>query len=94
MKFKNFNIEDVFGPNDIEESKACIGKKGYFANNVELFDYYIKDKTNIDTLYSIDKDNVLHRFVGGRSFDYCGHYTFFLPVDKVKKTKPAKIKII
>lgn len=27
MKFKNFDIEDVFGPNDSEQAKAYIGKK-------------------------------------------------------------------
>lgn len=27
MKFKNFDIADVFGPNDIDQAKAYIGKR-------------------------------------------------------------------
>lgn len=35
MKFKNFDIEDVFGFDDTEQAKAYIGKKGYYADHIE-----------------------------------------------------------
>lgn len=94
MKFKNFDIEDVFGPNDIEDVKAYIGKKGYYTDSVEFFDHFIENKKHIDTLYSIEKDNDLQRFIVGSSFDCCGHYTFFLPLDKVKKTEQVEKEVM
>lgn len=36
MKFKNFDIEDVFGPNDLEQ--AYINANGFFANDLEDLD--------------------------------------------------------
>lgn len=95
MKFKNFDIEDVFGPNDTEQAKAYIGKKGYYADYINQLDEFIENKKHIGPLYSIDtvKDDTFERFVVGGSFDYSCHYTFFLPLDKVKKTEPTETKI-
>ncbi len=93
MKFKNFDVADVFGPNDIEDVKAYIGKKGYYTDSVELLDHFIENKKHIDTLYSIEKANDLQRFIVGSSFDCCGYYTFFLPLDKVKKTESIGPKV-
>lgn len=95
MKFKNFDIEDVFGPNDTEQAKAYIGKKGYYADYINQLDEFIENKKHIGPLYSIDtvKDDTFERFVVGSSFDYSCHYTFFLPLDKVKKTEPTETKV-
>lgn len=38
MKFKNFNIADVLGPDDIKQAKQYVGKKGYYANHIEILD--------------------------------------------------------
>lgn len=94
MKFKNFDIEDVFGFDDTEQAKAYIGKKGYYADHIEKLDNYIKNKSHIDTLYSIDKSCDIYRFMVGRSHDYSsGYYTYFLPLEKVKKTEPTETKV-
>lgn len=93
MKFKNFDIADVFGPNDIDQAKAYIGKKGYCADRIEQFDDYIENKSHIDTLYTINKSRDIYRFMVGCSYDYCGYYTYFLPLEKVKKTEPTETKV-
>lgn len=93
MKFKNFDIEDVLGFDDTEQAKAYIGKNGYYADHIEKLDDYIENKSHIDTLYSIDKSCDIYRFMVGRSHDYSGYYTYFLPLEKVKKTEPAETKV-
>lgn len=93
MKFKNFDIADVFGPNDIDQAKAYIGKKGYYADHIEKLDDYIENKNHIDTLYTINKSRDIYRFMVGCSYDYCGYYTYFLPLEKVKKTEPTETKV-
>lgn len=93
MKFKNFDIEDVFGFDDTEQAKAYIGKKGYYADHIEKLDDYIENKSHIDTLYTINKSRDIYRFMVGCSYDYCGYYTFFLPLEKVKKTEPTETKV-
>lgn len=50
MKFKHFNIEDVLSPDDRKQIEKYIGQKGYYSDNLELFDRYIEDK-NILTIY-------------------------------------------
>lgn len=91
MKFKNFDIEDVFGFDDAEQAKAYIGKKGYYADHIEKLDDYIENKSHIDTLYTINKSRNSYRFMVG--CDYCGYYTYFLPLEKVKKTEPTETKV-
>lgn len=93
MKFKNFDIEDVFGFDDAEQAKAYIGKKGYYADHIEKLDDYIENKSHIDTLYTINKSRDIYRFMVGCSYDYCGYYTYFLPLEKVKKTEPTETKV-
>lgn len=93
MKFKNFDVADVFGFNDIVQAKAYIGKKGYYADHIEKLDDYIENKCNIGTLYSIDKKPDIYHFVISGSHAYSGYYTYFLPLDKVKKTEPAETKV-
>lgn len=87
MKFKNFDIADVFGPNDIDQAKAYIGKKGYCADRIEQFDDYIENKGHIDTLFSIGKSLNNYPFMTG-----C-YYSYFLPLEKVKKTEPTETKV-
>lgn len=87
MKFKNFDIADVFGPNDIDQAKAYIGKKGYCADRIEQFDDYIENKGHIDTLFSIAKSRNNYPFMTG-----C-YYSYFLPLEKVKKTEPTETKV-
>lgn len=93
MKFRNFNIEDVFSSNDAEQAKAYIGKKGYYADYIEDLDDYIENKSHIDKLYSIDEAHGLFHYVVGCSYDYSGNYNYFLPLEKVKKTEPAETKV-
>lgn len=93
MKFKNFDIEDVFGFDDAEQAKAYIGKKGYYADHIEKLDDYIENKSHIDTLYTINKSRDIYRFMVGCSYDYCGYYTYFLPLEKVKKTELTETKV-
>ena len=93
MKFRNFDIEDVFDFDDTEQAKAYIGKKGYYADHIEKLDDYIENKSHIDTLYSIDKSCDIYRFMVGRSHDYSGYYAYFLPLEKVKKTEPTEKKL-
>lgn len=93
MKFKNFDVADVFGPSDTEQAKAYIGKKGYCADHVEQFDDYIENKSHIDKLYAIDENLGLIRYVVGCGYDYSDNYNYFLPLEKVKKTEPAEKKL-
>lgn len=87
MKFKNFDIADVFGFDDTEQAKAYIGKKGYYADRIEQFDDYIENKSHFDTLYSISKSRNDYPFMTG-----C-YYAYFLPLEKVKKTEPTETKV-
>lgn len=85
MKLRNFSLEDVFGPNDTEQAKQYIGKKGYYADYIEDLDDYIENKSHIDKLYAIDEDLGIFRYLIGRSYDY-NNYNYFLPLEKLKKT--------
>ena len=86
MKFKNFDIADVIGFNDAEQAKAYTGKKGYYTDHIEQLDELIENKRHIGTLYSIvDKADTFERLIVGCEFDYHCPYTYFLPLDKVKK---------
>lgn len=84
MKLRNFNLEDVFGANDVEQAKAYIGKKGYYADSIEDLDDYIENKSHIGKLYEVDEDLGILRYVIGRSYDY-NNYNYFLPLEKVKE---------
>lgn len=91
MKFKNFDIADVIGCNDVEQAKAYTGKKGYYADHLEQLDDFIETNRRIGTLYSIaDKADTFERLIVGCEFDYHCPWTYFLPLDKVKKTVSAE----
>lgn len=92
MKFKNFDIADVFGPNDTEQAKQYIGKKGYYADYIEQLDDFIENNRRIGTLHSITSKDTFERLIVGCEFDYPCPYTYFLPLDKVKKTESTEKK--
>lgn len=89
MKFKHFNIEDVFSTDDTKEAVKYIGKKGYYAEFLESLDRYIEDKKHIDYLYSIEKSKS-PRLIIGFSYDHCTFSKYFLPLEKVKKTEQTE----
>ena len=93
MKLRNFNLEDVFGPNDTEQAKQYIGKKGYYADYIEQLDDFIENNRRIGTLHSITSKDTFERLIVGCEFDYPCPYTYFLPLDKVKKTEPTEKKL-
>ena len=41
MKFKNFDIADVFGPGEIEQAKGYVGMLGYFEDELDDLDNVI-----------------------------------------------------
>lgn len=93
MKFKNFDIADVIGCNDVEQAKAYTGKKGYYADHLEQLDDFIENNRHIGTLHSITSKDTFERLIVGCEFDYPCPYTYFLPLDKVKKTEPTETKV-
>ena len=84
MKFKNFDIEDVIGCNDVEQAKAYIGKKGYYADHLEQLDDFIENNRHIGILHSITSRDTFERLIVGCECDYPCPYTYFLPLEKVK----------
>lgn len=90
MKFKHFDIADVIGCNDVEQAKAYTGKKGYYADHLEQLDDFIETNRRIGTLHSITSRDSFERLIVGCEFDYPCPYTYFLPLDKVKKTEPVE----
>lgn len=93
MKFKYFDIADVIGCNDVEQAKAYTGKKGYYADHLEQLDDFIETNRRIGTLHSITSRDSFERLIVGCEFDYPCPYTYFLPLDKVKKTEPVEKEI-
>ena len=93
MKFKNFDIADVIGCNDVEQAKAYTGKKGYYADHLEQLDDFIENNRHIGTLHSITSKDTFERLIVGCEFDYPCPYTYFLPLDKVKKTESIGPKV-
>ncbi len=87
MKFKNFNIEDVFGFNDIEQAEKYLYANGYFANDLEDLD----DLTRVRHFSRLMTTSKMGRRIyiteQGNSFKY------FLPLEKVKKTQPVEDKV-
>lgn len=93
MKFKNFDIADVIGFNDVEQAKAYMEKRGYYADHLEQLDDFIENNRHIGTLHSITSKDTFERLIVGCEFDYPCPYTYFLPLDKVKKTEPTETKV-
>lgn len=80
MKFKNFDIADVFGPDDVEQAKGYVGMLGYFEDDLEDLDNsatYLPERVyKLVRIKQTDKDNKY--VMGSCSFKY------FLPLRKVK----------
>lgn len=89
MKFKNFDVADVFGPNDTEEAKGYIGKLGYVEDDIDDLENAIahspEQMYKLVRIKQIDCDN---KYVIGA----CG-FKYFLPLEKVKKTEPVKKEV-
>ena len=90
MKFKNFDIADVIGCNDVEQAKVYIGNKGYYADHIEQLDDFIENNKHIGTLHSIASKDTFERLIVGCEFDYPCPYTYFLPLEKVQKTEQTR----
>lgn len=86
MKFKNFDIADVFGPDDVEQAKGYVGMLGYFEDDLDDLNnaiaYSPEQMYKLVRIKQIDCDN---KYVIGA----CG-FKYFLPLEKVKKTEPAE----
>lgn len=80
MKFKNFDIADVFGPDEIEQAKGYVGMLGYFEDELDDLDNVITCfPEQIYKLVRIKQAYSNNKYVmGSCSFKY------FLPLRKVK----------
>lgn len=88
MKFKNFDIADVFGLNDIEQAKRYIGKKGYFADTLEMLDRTLTNcstclKEKLCCIGNLEKD--FGYYCTKTSSKTIIGFRYFLPLDKVRK---------
>lgn len=81
MKFKNFDIEDVFGPDDVEQAKGYVGMLGYFEDDLEDLGnsttYLPEQVYKLVRIKQTDRDNKY--VMGSCSFKY------FLPLEKIKR---------
>ena len=84
MKFKNFNIKDVLGPDDIKKAKQYISKRVYYANSLEELDCYIENRKPVDTLFAISKCDKHDPFIIGCGYKHSTNYTYFIPLENVK----------
>ena len=76
MKFKNFDTEDVLGPNDLEQ--AYINASGFFANDLE----------DLDRLHYFSRLTYTCKIGVGRYTSEQGDsFKYFLPLDKLKRRK-------
>lgn len=90
MKFKNFDIADMFGPDDVEQAKGFIGKLGFFENDLDDLDNAITYlPVRIYKLVRIKQANSDSKYVVN---DACS-FKYFLPLEKVKKTEPVKKEV-
>lgn len=86
MKFKNFDIADVFGPNDTEQAKGYIGKLGYFEDTLDELEDAIKSS---EKTYKLDHIRSNRKYC----FSNICCYKYFFPLEKVKKTEPTEKKL-
>lgn len=81
MKFKNFDIADVFGPDDIEQAKGYVGMLGYFEDNLNDLDnaiaYSPEQRYKLVRIKQIRCDSKY--VMGPCSFKY------FLPLENIKR---------
>lgn len=89
MKFKHFDVADVFGPDDGEQAKGYIGKLGFFEDDLDDLEkaiaYSPEQVYKLVRIKLIDCENKY--VIGACSFKY------FLPLEKVKKTEPVKKEV-
>lgn len=84
MKFKNFNIKDVLGPDNIKQAKQYILKRVYYANSLEELDSCIENRKQIGTLFTISKCDKSNPFIIGYCYEHSTNYTYFIPLENVK----------
>lgn len=91
MKFKNFDIEDVFGPDDIKEAEKHVGEIGYFEDSLEDLDNAITFfPKKIYKLIRIKQANSDNKYVINAACSF--KYFLLLNNLNIKKTKPAETK--
>lgn len=84
MKFKNFNIKDVLGPDNIKQAKQYILKRVYYAKSLEELDSCIENRKPVDTLFAISKCDKHDPFIIGHGYEHSTNYTYFIPLENVK----------
>ena len=84
MKFKNFNIKDVLGPDNIKQAKQYILKRVYYAKSLEELDSCIENRKPVDTLFAISKCDKHDPFIIGHGYEHSKNYTYFIPLENVK----------
>ena len=86
---KKFDIKDVFSWSNAEDAKQYIGKKGYFADNLNDLQECVSNN-NFQTLFSLDLDpeTDVDSIFSITEIDY--KYALFLPADKVKEVEEPK----
>ena len=84
MKFKNFNIKDVLGPDNIKQAKQYILKRVYYAKSLEELDSCIENRKPVDTLFAISKCDKRDPFIIGHGYEHSTNYTYFIPLENVK----------
>ena len=91
MKFKNFDIEDVFGPDDIKEAEKHVGEIGYFEDSLDDLDnaitYFPKKTFKLIRIKQANSDN---KYV----INAACSFKYFLSLNNlnIKKTKPVETK--
>lgn len=91
MKFKNFDIEDVFGPDDIKEAEKRVGEIGYFEDSLEDLDnaitFFPKKTYKLIRIKQANSDN---KYV----INAACSFKYFLSLNNlnIKKTKPVETK--
>lgn len=91
MKFKNFDIADVFGPADIKEAEKRVGEIGYFEDSLEDLDNAITwFPKKIFKLIRIKQANSDSKYVVNNACSF----KYFLSLNNlnIKKTKPVETK--
>lgn len=84
MKFKNFNIKDVLGPDNIKQAKQYILKRVYYAKSLEELDSCIENRKPVDTLFAISKCDKHNPFIIGCGYEHSTNYSYFMPLENVK----------
>lgn len=88
---KKFDIKDVFSWSNAEDAKQYIGKKGYFADNLNDLQECVSNN-NFQTLFSLDLDpkTDVDSIFSITEIDY--KYALFIPADKVIEVKEKKYR--